>query len=129
MKRFFKYLFITFILILLFVFSLLCSNILFKHITLPLINVFVPVKISVKNWNFRPWKSLNANGLVIADISSKTDVTNFYLSANLIDLNYKASSLFSDVPLFYLVKVEGVNYTTSSRGTVAPNKQKKDFGN
>ncbi len=127
MKRFFKYLFITFILILLFVFSLLCSNILFKHITLPLINVFVPVKISVKNWNFRPWKSLNANGLVIADISSKTDVTNFYLSANLIDLNYKASSLFSDVPLFYLVKVEGVNYTTSSRGTVAPNKQKKDF--
>jgi len=114
MKRFLRYLFIIFVVGLLIVFSLLCSNIVFKHITMSLINSFVPVKVKVEKWSFKPWKSIHAKGLVVVDISGETGITNFYLSANSLDLNYKPFSLFSDVPFFSFVKVNDVKLITAS---------------
>jgi len=114
MNKFLKHLLITFIVILLVIFSLLCSNIAFKHITLSLINSFVPVKVSVDRWTFHPWKSIHARGLVVADISKKTGITNFYLSVNSLNLNYEAASLLSDLPVFDLVEVQGAVFVSSS---------------
>ena len=113
MKKAFRYFFITIIFIVfisLISFVSLCSNTIFKHITLPLINSFIPVKISVEKWAFRPWKSVRTKGLIVSDISEKNNITNFFLSADSLNLNYKASSFFSDVPFFSLVEAEGVDY-------------------
>ena len=113
MKRILKNLVIIFAVILLIVYSLLCSNIMFRHVTLSLINSFIPVKISVEKWTFRPWKSVNASGVTVADISSKTGGTNFYLSAKSLKLDYKVLSFLSEAPYFLLVEAEEIKVITA----------------
>ena len=127
MKRFLKYLFIILVVGLVVIFSLLCSNIVFKHITISLINSFVPVKVKVEKWSFKPWKSIHAKGLIVADVSSETGITNFYLSANSLDLSYKPLSLFSDVPFFSLVEVNDVKLITATHKKHINKAEKKHF--
>jgi hypothetical protein len=124
MKRSLKYLLIALALFLVIIFSLLCSNIVFKHITISLINSFVPVKVQVEKWSFNPWKSIHAKGLVVADISSETGITNFYLSANSLDLSYKAFSFFSDVPFFSFVEANDVKLVTIAHKKEIKKKEK-----
>ena len=124
MKRSLKYLLIALALFLVIIFSLLCSNIVFKHITISLINSFVPVKVQVEKWSFNPWKSIHAKGLVVADISSETGITNFYLSANSLDLSYKAFSFFSDVPFFSFVEANDVKLVTITHKKEIKKKEK-----
>ena len=127
MKKAFRYFFITIIFIVfisLISFVSLCSNTIFKHITLPLINSFIPVKISVEKWAFRPWKSVRTKGLIVSDISEKNNITNFYLSADSLNLNYKISTFFSGVPFFSLVEAEGVDYIASDYKKAARKKKK-----
>jgi len=124
MKRILKYLVIIFTIILLVVFSLLCSNILFKHITLSLVNSFIPVKISVEKWTFRPWKSVHVSGITVADIPNKTGATNFYLSAKSFKLDYKVLSFLSDAPHFSLVEAEEIKVITAETGKKTVKKKK-----
>jgi len=126
MKRLLKYLFILFIFIFLVIFGLLCSNVIFKHITLRTINSFTPVNIKVDNWSFVPWKSVKAEGLIVSDVSKKNGVTNFFLSINSLNLNYKVSSLFSALPVFSLVEAENINciITESDKKTGKKEKSK-----
>ena len=119
MKKFLIYILAIFLLVIILFYSLLCTNVFFKHITVSFINSLSSVNLQVNEWDFKPWKSVQAKGLLLADISKNTGITNFYLHADKLLLKYKASSFFSGRPEFTLVEVEGIDIIT------AETKQKK----
>ena len=124
MKKFLYYFFASLALIVIILYSLLCSSFFFKNITVKFINSFTPVNLQVENWEFKPWRSLKADGLHISDISSKDGGTNFFLSADSLNLYYKASSFFSDTPEFSLVEIDGIKIIARKTKPIT-NKEKK----